>query len=281
MIRGGCLCGAVRFEVVRLIGPFELCHCSRCRKASGSAFLPWLSAHREDFKFLQGEELLRRYEAPLRDTPPPYRTCFCGRCGSPVPDLQAAVEFLEVHAGVLDDDPVLRPERHILVEAKSPWFRIYDELPQLDRVALSALRSRTVPPPFSVERIDHVVFRVRSIDASVSFYESVLGCKVVRSRPDLGLVHIRAGASMVDLVAIDGKLGRRCGKDPVAGGRNVDHLCLRVEPFDEKTIVAHLAKFGIQPSGPAGENFGAEGDGLSLSFQDPDGNIIELKGPGI
>lgn len=133
--------------------------------------------------------------------------------------------------------------------------------------------------PFSVERIDHLVFRVRDLERSVAFYESVLGCKVVRSRPELGLVHVRAGVSMVDLVAIDGKLGRAGGEGPRAEGRNVDHLCLRIEPFSEDAIVEHLAKFGVQPRGPASSNFGAEGEGLSLYFGDPDGNIIELKGP--
>jgi glyoxylase I family protein len=133
--------------------------------------------------------------------------------------------------------------------------------------------------PFTVERIDHVVFRVRDLAASLAFYERVLGCRVVRERPDLGLVHVRAGASMVDLVAIDGALGRVGGEGPKAHGRNVDHLCLRVEPFDEPRIVAHLAEHGVVPRGPVSTNFGAEGQGLSLYLCDPDGNVIELKGP--
>lgn len=133
--------------------------------------------------------------------------------------------------------------------------------------------------PFTVERIDHVVFRVRDLAASVAFYERVLGCRLVRERPELGLVHLRAGASMVDLVSIDGPLGRVGGEGPKAEGRNVDHLCLRVEPFDEPRIVAHLAEHGVVPRGPASTNFGAEGEGLSLYFSDLDGNVIELKGP--
>lgn len=146
MIRGGCLCGGIRFEIARAAGPFELCHCTRCRKASGSAFVPWLGVRREDFRLLQGEELIRRYEAPLRNKPPAYRTSFCGRCGSPVPDPQWVCDFLEVHAGVLDDDPGLRPQRHILVEAKSPWFAITDALPQFDRAGIDALRNSLSPP---------------------------------------------------------------------------------------------------------------------------------------
>jgi hypothetical protein len=147
MIGGGCLCGGVRFEIVRATGPFELCHCSRCRKASGSAFVPWLAVLREDFRLVKGEELIQRYEAPLRDEPPPYRASFCGRCGSPVPDPRWEGPWIEVHAGVLDGDPGRRPERHILVEAKSPWFTISDTLPQFDRAAIDALRNRTSSPP--------------------------------------------------------------------------------------------------------------------------------------
>ena len=146
MIRGGCLCGGVRFEIARAAGPFELCHCSRCRKASGSAFVPWLSVLREDFRLIQGEELIQRYEAPLRTRPPPYRASFCGRCGSPVPDPKWEGPWIEVQAGVLDDDPGRRPERHILVEAKSPWFTITDALPQLDRPAIDALRKTMSSP---------------------------------------------------------------------------------------------------------------------------------------
>ena len=133
-------------------------------------------------------------------------------------------------------------------------------------------------PPFAIHRIDHVVFRVRDLSASMAFYENVLGCSVARRRPDLGLVHVRTGVSMVDLVAVDGPLGRAGGQGPGPEGRNVDHLCLRNDPFDERAIVAHLAAWGIQPRGPASRNFGAEGNGLSLYFTDPDGNTIELKG---
>lgn len=133
--------------------------------------------------------------------------------------------------------------------------------------------------PFSTRHIDHVVFRVRDLGRSIAFYRAVLGCEVVRQREDLGLVHLRAGASMIDLVSVDGRLGSRGGDAPGNAARNVDHLCLRIEPFNEADIVAHLGRHGIAPLGKAEINFGAEGDGLSLYFPDPDGNMIELKGP--
>ncbi len=136
MIRGSCLCGGVRFELDRAAGPFELCHCTRCRKASGSAFVAGIYAKREDLRLLQGQDLVRTYDAPLRDTPPPYRACFCSRCGSPLPDLESRSPTLEIPAGILDDDPALRPDKHIFVEHKAPWFAIADALPQLDKATL-------------------------------------------------------------------------------------------------------------------------------------------------
>jgi hypothetical protein len=141
MIRGSCLCGGVRFEISQAVGPFELCHCTRCRKVTGSAFLPGLRVLRKDFKLLQGDGLVKAYEAPVREAPPAYRTCFCSRCGSPVPDPSAASEFLEVAAGLLEEDPGIRPERHIFVEAKASWYSIHDKLPQLDKATLYRLRN--------------------------------------------------------------------------------------------------------------------------------------------
>ena len=133
--------------------------------------------------------------------------------------------------------------------------------------------------PFSVQRLDHVVLRVADLARSVAFYEQVLGCHIVRRRDDLGLIHLRAGASMIDLVAVDGKLGQRGGAAAGATARNLDHFCLRIEPFDEAALLVHLAQHNVVPLGPAEKNFGAEGDGLSLYIRDPDGNVVELKGP--
>ena len=134
-------------------------------------------------------------------------------------------------------------------------------------------------PPFAVLHLDHVVFRVADLDRSIAFYGEVLGCRVVKRRDDLGLIHLRAGSSMIDLVSIDGRLGKKGGDAPGAGARNVDHLCLRIEPFDEQALIRHLAFHKLDPTGPVSNNFGAEGVGPSLYINDPDGNLVELKGP--
>ena len=136
MVRGSCLCGGVQFEIAETGGPFELCHCSRCRKATGSAFAASLHVMREHFNLVQGRTLIRTYEAPLRERPPAYRTCFCTHCGAPVPDALSTTPILEVPAGSLDDDPGTRPDKHIYVELKAPWHTISDSLPQLDKATL-------------------------------------------------------------------------------------------------------------------------------------------------
>ncbi|WP_370400401.1 VOC family protein [Sulfitobacter sp. JB4-11] len=123
--------------------------------------------------------------------------------------------------------------------------------------------------PINVKLIDHVVLYVSDMERSVQFYETILGCKVVRHNEKLNLVHMSAGASMIDLLPA-----------PVAehAGRNVDHVALQIEPFDADTLIAHLRGKGVEPTAPR-DRFGAGGTGPSLTFSDPDGNTIELKGP--
>jgi catechol 2,3-dioxygenase-like lactoylglutathione lyase family enzyme len=133
-------------------------------------------------------------------------------------------------------------------------------------------------PAIAIREIDHIVLRVVDLARMLAFYGDVLGCREVRRQDEIGLVQLRAGSSMVDLIPIDGKLGAAGGAAPGKEGRNVDHFCFRVEPFDEAAIRAHLAAHGIEV-GPAAQRFGAEGEGPSIYLQDPEGNTIELKGP--
>lgn len=131
---------------------------------------------------------------------------------------------------------------------------------------------------FSIQHIDHIVLRVADLERSIRFYQAVLGCSLVKRREDLGMVHLRAGASMIDLVDVEGPLGRAGGPAASSERRNVDHFCLRIEPFDEQAILTHLAGHGLEAD-RAVRRFGADGMGLSIYCQDPDGNQLELKGP--
>ena len=135
-----------------------------------------------------------------------------------------------------------------------------------------------MPVPFAVRELDHVVLRIRDLDRSLAFYGGVLGCPVEKRQEEIGLVQLRAGRSLIDLVPLDGKLGAAGGAPPGKEGRNVDHLCLRIEPFDAEAIAAHLRANGIEP-GKVESRYGAEGEGPSMYIDDPDGNVVELKGP--
>jgi glyoxylase I family protein len=129
-----------------------------------------------------------------------------------------------------------------------------------------------------IRGIDHVVLRVRDIERMRKFYCDVLGAHHVAYRPEFGMSHLRVGTAMIDLVEVDGTLGKAGGAAPGREGRNMDHLCLRVEPFDEKQIVSHLKANGVTV-GDIRNRFGAEGNGTSIYLTDPEGNTVELKGP--
>ncbi len=123
---------------------------------------------------------------------------------------------------------------------------------------------------FAILGLDHVVLRVADLDRALRFYCEVLGCSEERRLESIGLVQLRAGAALIDLVPAEGT--------PEVAGGNMDHFCLRIEPFDEADLRAHLAGHGVEV-GEVARRYGAEGHGPSLYLQDPDGNTVELKGP--
>jgi len=129
-----------------------------------------------------------------------------------------------------------------------------------------------------IREIDHLVLRVADLERMLAFYCGLLGCTVERRLEALGLVQLRAGRSILDLVPVDSELGRVGGAAPGREGRNLDHFCFRVEPFDEAQIRRDLAAHGIQAA-PAEPRYGAEGTGPSIYVTDPEGNVVELKGP--
>ncbi len=140
-IAGSCLCGKVRFEIEKAVGPFEICHCSRCRKVSGSIGLPMVGVLAQDYRLVSGAEFVQLYMAPLLRRPPRYHTHFCSNCGSPVPPARASGERMEIPAGLFDDDLKLKPDKHIFVECIASWDEITDSLPRFTLREL--IRERT------------------------------------------------------------------------------------------------------------------------------------------
>lgn len=129
-----------------------------------------------------------------------------------------------------------------------------------------------------IRQIDHIVLRVGNLTVMMDFYTSVIGCSLEKIQADIGLYQVRAGSSLIDLIPIDGKLGRAGGAGPGKEGRNLDHFCLRIDPFDADEIIRHLRRHGVAP-GEVESRYGAEGEGPSIYVNDPEGNVVELKGP--
>ena len=130
---------------------------------------------------------------------------------------------------------------------------------------------------FEIAAIDHLVLRTENMDAMVDFYSGVLGCAVERDvRAEFGLLQLRAGSGLIDLVDVDSKLGAMGGGPPSSAGNNLDHFCLQVDVMCEQDILRHLEQHGIEHEGFA-KRYGAQGFGNSVYLKDPDGNTVELR----
>ncbi len=129
----------------------------------------------------------------------------------------------------------------------------------------------------TIRAIDHVVLRVVDAARMVRFYTDVLGARLERHQEAIGLLQLRVGDALIDLVPVDGELGRKGGAAPGREGRNVDHICFRVLPWDGPAILEELARHGIESE--IVSRYGAEGNGPSIYLSDPEGNALELKGP--
>ena len=131
---------------------------------------------------------------------------------------------------------------------------------------------------FEIVGIDHIVLRARKPATLIAFYRDVLGCALEREVESVGLVQLRAGNALIDIVDVTGEIGRAGGAAPGREGQNLDHLCLRIEPFEPAAIARHLRDHGIKVGEPE-RRYGAEGYGSSIYLEDPEGNKVELKGP--
>ena len=128
MLTGSCLCGGVKYEIDGAIEKITNCHCSLCRKMSGSAFSSGATILTSSFRFVAGEELVKEWESS-----PGYHRVFCGRCGSPI--LKRKVkdpEQLRLRVGTLDSDPGVTMSKHMHVSSKAPWVEIKDGISQTE-----------------------------------------------------------------------------------------------------------------------------------------------------
>lgn len=133
-------------------------------------------------------------------------------------------------------------------------------------------------PPIPIRGLDHVVIRAKDVERMVAFYRDVLGCPVELVQEDIGLWQLRAGSALIDLVDVEGRIGREGGAPPGPEGHNFDHYCLEVDPWDPEAIRAHLKAHGADP-GEVARRYGSKGYGPSIYLEDPEGNRLELKGP--
>ena len=138
-----------------------------------------------------------------------------------------------------------------------------------DDATLAGSTASSAALPLRVKGLDHVVLRVADMERAIAFYEQVLGLRVERRLAEIGLVQLRAGSAMIDLVP------QKPGEET---GRNMDHYAVRVDGMDMPALTEHLRRHGIDP-GDVRRRYGAEGYGASIYITDPDGNTVELKGP--
>ena len=127
-----------------------------------------------------------------------------------------------------------------------------------------------------IEAIDHIVLRVSDLARMLEFYCGVFGCELERELPELGLTQLRAGEALIDLVTVNGELGKAGGRAPATEGRNLDHLCLRITETAEEDLTCYLESRGVAVPGFV-KRYGAQGYGKSVYIEDPEGNVVELK----
>jgi len=130
MISGSCLCGQIRYQIAGELRQALHCHCSMCRKATGAAFRTRAAVRADEFQWTAGSELVTRYAS----SPSDLRT-FCSVCGATlITEFPSDSEWIAVALGTLDVDPSIRPNMHVFVGSKAPWFAIADDLPQFDEL---------------------------------------------------------------------------------------------------------------------------------------------------
>ncbi len=132
-ITGSCLCGEVSFQFKGSIKVFQYCHCSRCQKSTGSAHASNIIIEPSQFKWLNGEYSVGRFELPDAKH---FATSFCTKCGSSLPWLTQSGKAIVIPAGSLDDDPMVSPTHSIFYTDRAPWYKRIDDLKQYEQLPI-------------------------------------------------------------------------------------------------------------------------------------------------
>jgi Uncharacterized conserved protein len=128
MLKGSCLCNAIQYEIEGELGPTMMCHCSKCRKANGSAYAINAAVKNDQFHFIKGQELVSEFES----SPGVFRS-FCKQCGSPLLSRRPSQpDIVRLRIGTLDTPVAVKPLAHIFVGSKASWDEIHDDIPQYD-----------------------------------------------------------------------------------------------------------------------------------------------------
>lgn len=139
-MKASCLCGKVRIQIGSLSGPFELCHCNRCKKHTGSAFNPVVDSSVEGFKILSGKENISTFKAPLLEAGPHYQVWFCSTCGSPLPDPAPVHEVVEIPAGIIDSEIAVTPDKSVFIEQSYSWLSLLSKIKCFTKSEIAAYR---------------------------------------------------------------------------------------------------------------------------------------------
>jgi len=131
--KGSCLCRQVKYEITGNLGIFQYCHCSRCRKFTGSAFASNILIAKEHFKWVSGESLVKKFEPSETKH---FATAFCGNCGSSLPWLGKTKKAIVIPAGTLDTDPEIRPMQNIFWASRALWCKETNELIKHDKLPI-------------------------------------------------------------------------------------------------------------------------------------------------
>jgi len=141
-MKASCLCGKVEFQIGAATGPYELCHCNRCKKHTGSAFNPVIDTSVDGYQIVQGRNNIQSYSAPILKSAPQYQVWFCKTCGSPLPDPDPTGEVVEIPAGIIDSSHDCEPDKSVFTEYSYRWLERINDIKWFTSVEFADFRKR-------------------------------------------------------------------------------------------------------------------------------------------